>query len=203
VFDPATGQFTKTGSMVKPRFTGHTATLLNDGRVLVVGGVADPVDYQASAEVYDPGTGSFSAVGNMAAPRGYHTATVLPNGKVLIAGGIETNSSTGPAFRFDAEIFDPATNTFVPGPPLALVYDHATATKLLDNRIFIVGGYSRAGPQPGSQLYDPASETFSVAGALSIARSAHTANLLPAGGVLIVGGETGTGPRIVPAEIYE
>jgi hypothetical protein len=203
LLDTATGQFTKTGTMVKTRFSGHTATLLDDGRILVAGGVADPIVYQATAEVYNPSTGSFSAVGNMAAPRGYHTATRLPNGKVLIAGGIETNTLGGATFRPIAEIFDPMTNTFAPGPQLPQVHNQAPATSLLDNTILIVGGLSGTGPQATGQLYDPASGTFSLAGSLNVARYAHTATRLPAGSVLVVGGETGTGPKTVPAEIYE
>jgi len=202
VFSPATSQFTKTGSMVTPRIAGHTATTLNDGRVLVVGGVSVSAVYTASAEAFDPVTGSFAAVGNMARSRGYHTATVLPDGKVLIGGGIETNTSAGATYRPNVEIFDPATNTFAPGPVLAFAYDQATATRLLDDSILVVGGVSSAGPQALGQLYDPAGKTFSFAASLSVARYAHTATLLPGGAVLIVGGETGTGPSIVPAEIY-
>src|SRR5581483_1210867 len=147
VFDPATGQLTKTGIMVTTRVAGQTATLLNDGRVLIAGGVGGGGIYLASAEVFDPSAGSFSAVGNMAAARGYHTATLLPDGKVLMSGGIETNSSTGARYRPNSETFNPTTNTFAPGASMAFVYDQATATTLPNRRILIVGGLSPAGPQ--------------------------------------------------------
>jgi hypothetical protein len=199
VFDPATNQFTKTGAMVTQRSEGHTATLLKDGKVLVAGGVGGVV-YQAAAETFDPTTGSFSAVGNMATSRGYHTATLLSDGRVLVAGGIQTNTGAGATFRPNAEIFDPATNTFGPGPLLAFVYDQATATTLLDNSILVVGGVSPTGAQALGQLYDPTSGTFSFAASLKVARYAHTATLLPGGTVLIVGGEAGI--PTVPAEIY-
>jgi Kelch motif len=204
LYDPATNQLTKTGAMVKNR-SGHTATLLNDGRILVAGGVTDvPYDYSATAEVYDPATGAFSAVGSMARPRAYHTADLLPNGTVLIAGGIETASSTGATFRPIAEIFDPAANTFGPGASLAHPYNNGTATRLLDGRILMVGGNSPTGPATaGNQIYDPATGIFSSTASLIIGRYAHTATLLPSGGVLIVGGDTGAGPRMAPAEIYE
>src|SRR6185369_13305477 len=78
--------FTLTGPMTSPRY-GHTATLLPNGKVLVVGGT-DGVQYSLrSAELYDPATGTWSTTGAMANPRDAHTSTLLSNGKVLVAGG--------------------------------------------------------------------------------------------------------------------
>jgi hypothetical protein len=81
--------------------TGQTATLLPNGRVLIVGG-ADADDdtlatnVLASAELYDPATGSFSPAGSMATGRQYQSATLLPDGRVLIAGGADGLSGTPP-----------------------------------------------------------------------------------------------------------
>ena len=87
------------------RAKGHTATLLLDGRVLIVGGNSGNV---VTAELYDPLTGTFSAIGSLSrAPwsairrRGNHRATLLQDGKTLI-----TDESG------HAELFDPVTNTF-------------------------------------------------------------------------------------------
>ncbi|HEV2388800.1 MAG TPA: kelch repeat-containing protein [Candidatus Acidoferrales bacterium] len=91
LYDPATGIFTPTGSMVEAR-EEHTATLLPDGRVLIVGGNS-VTDTLTSAEIYDPGTASFAVKGYMASPRSAHTATLLPDGTVLVAGG---NSNARP-----------------------------------------------------------------------------------------------------------
>jgi hypothetical protein len=78
-----------------------------------------------------------------------------------------------------------------------------TATRLLDDRVLIVGGTSPNLPQVNCQLYDQALGTFSATGNLAVGRYAHTASLLPTGAVLIVGGYTGLVPPPVPAEIYE
>src|SRR5436853_6965299 len=81
------GAFTPTGAVTTAR-SWHTATLLNNGQVLIVGGVTNySFSATASAELYDPTRGTFSPTGNMTAPRATHTATLLPDGRVLIAGG--------------------------------------------------------------------------------------------------------------------
>jgi len=98
--DCGSGTFSPTGTMATAR-TGQTATLLPNGRVLIVGG-ADADDdtlatnVLASAELYDPATGSFSPAGSMATGRQYQSATLLPDGRVLIAGGADGLSGTPP-----------------------------------------------------------------------------------------------------------
>jgi YVTN family beta-propeller protein len=91
----------------------HTATLLNDGRILIAGGNANssqiPEAFLSSAELYDPTSGSFSPVGSLAFARYYHTATLLENGKVLIAGGENMLAGSVPNGLASAELYDPAT----------------------------------------------------------------------------------------------
>ena len=84
----AADTFLPTGPMNVQR-QHHTATLLPDGKVLIVGGAVDDIDSvpTATAELYDPSTGSFSFTGSLAEARAVHTATLLTTGKVLIAGG--------------------------------------------------------------------------------------------------------------------
>ncbi len=86
-YDPSTGTWSTTGSMTIAR-DYHTATLLNNGKVLVAGGnYVGTQPALASAELYDPGTGTWSTTGSMNFGRLLHTATLLNNGKVLVAGG--------------------------------------------------------------------------------------------------------------------
>lgn len=66
----------------------HTATLLKDGRVLVVGGLGKNYTASASAEIYDPATRKWSTTGSMADDRSKHSMTLLKDGKVLVTGGI-------------------------------------------------------------------------------------------------------------------
>src|SRR5207244_10781411 len=89
--------FNVTGGMQVNCF-GHTATLLNDGRVLFTGGTDDSGQSTATAEVYDPATGRFHLVGSMTSPREGHVATLLKSGRVLVGGG-SFNPSTSYIFH--------------------------------------------------------------------------------------------------------
>lgn len=103
---PGSGFWTATGTMVSPR-SGHTATLLPSGKVLVAGGESGNVA-MASAELYDPNTGTWTATGPMVTPRSGHTATLLPSGNVLVAGG----ETPGLGALASAELYDPSTGTW-------------------------------------------------------------------------------------------
>jgi hypothetical protein len=118
------GTFAAASNLNSPRYDHTaTATLLNNGSVLVTGGFDSA--YLSTAEVYNPLTGAFDVVGNMNVARQYQTATLLNNGMVLIAGGYN-GSPTG-----SAELFNPSTGTFsVTGTMHTARYNH-TATLLV------------------------------------------------------------------------
>jgi hypothetical protein len=142
VFVPASGAFTSTAPMDTAR-SGHTATLLQDGRVLVAGGTDLP-----SAELFDPATRTFTATGPMTAARSGHSATLLSDGKVLLAGGYQLASM---------ELFDPATGTFVAAGAMTTArYFHST-TLLSDGRVFVAGGVGT----PSWELYDLTTQSSS------------------------------------------
>jgi hypothetical protein len=104
-----------TASMTTGR-RNHTATLLDDGKVLVAGGLGSSDDILPSAELYDSVSGTFAITGSMGTNRAGHTATLLLNGKVLLAGGYDDIShfmNRSDALR-SAELYDPATETFTP-----------------------------------------------------------------------------------------
>ena len=198
LYDPTAGTFTPTaGSLVKAR-SGHTATLLLSGKILIAGGAGDAsivgsvygATSIASAELYDPATGTFSATaGPMAHARVGHTATLLPDGRVLIAGGADT----GLVYLDSAEIYDPVTDTFstVPSPMIMARVGH-TATLLVSGKVLLVGGWGGA-DNVIAELFDPAAvapgASFTAAGALVSGRYFHAAVLQPDGSVLIAGGE--------------
>jgi hypothetical protein len=122
-------------TMSTPR-AGHTATLLDDGRVLLTGGyLGEGEGPTASAEVYDPLSSQFALVSDLGSARADHTATLPPDGKVMIAGGVD---GSGTALA-TTEVFDPATAAFAPGPDLSTPRAAHVATSVGD-LVLLVGG---------------------------------------------------------------
>ena len=106
LWDPETESFRATGSMAGAR-VGHSATLLEDGRVLVIGGAGPGTD-DATAELWDPVTGQFTAAGLMRFGRRGHAAALTGDGRVFVLGGAGSDG-TG---RGLYELWDPATSRF-------------------------------------------------------------------------------------------
>ena len=157
--------------------TNHTATLLSNGRVLVIAGDAGG----NSAELYDPVSGAWSNTGRLNTGRESQTETLLPNGKVLVAGGRDNNG----VFK-SAELYDSATGMWSNTGSLNKARYSHTATLLPNGKVLVAGGDVFDGNT--AEVYDPATGTWSGTGNLNSARSFHTATLLPNGKVLVAAG---------------
>jgi hypothetical protein len=157
--------------------SGHTATRISSGEVILAGNSAD----DPSVEAFDRTTGRVSSAGELSAFRWAHTATLLDDDQILLLGGGGSAIET-------AEVFDPRTGASTPGGTLLRGRWYHTATRLPDQRVLIAGGCE----SPEIEAWDPATRTTSVVGRLFQGRYAHTATLFPDGRVLIAGGFAAT-----------
>ena len=174
---------TSVAPMSVPR-TNHTATLLSDGRVVVVGGfIGEGEGLTGSIDVLDPATQTTTASATVV-PRGGHAAALLPDGRVLVVGG-----DTGAGYTAGAEIFDPATGAVSATSPLPWSADALEATVLHDGRVLVTGG--RVARETGSvaaAIYDPPREEWTEVGPLAVPRFKHFQVTLADGRVLVGGG---------------
>ena len=144
LFDPKTGTFEPTGAMAEAR-AGHTATLLENGRVLVTG-----CGYEFNrTELYDPGSGAFK---RGSATKDWHCngiAVRLRDGSVLVAGGLDPLSSS---YLRAAEIYDPTTGAFRQVGSMKVARQHAQAVLLKDGRRSRGRSRPRHNPRLGRDL---------------------------------------------------
>jgi hypothetical protein len=204
---PIQGGFASTGSF-NTGINWHTATMLNDGTVLIAGGMGS---YSSStsalntAELYDPATGTFSpTASNMNSAHAYYTATLLGDGTVLIAGGMDGLGLP----TASAELYNPTTKTFTALVGLNTSRDQHTATLLNNGTVLIVGGFEAyVGPLTSAEIYDNSTKICtaltSPGSSLNDARYGLTATLLNNRQVLIVGGFALGSGEINTAELYD
>jgi hypothetical protein len=199
LYDPASNRFAS--EIATPRMKGRvwaTATVLvngpNAGKVLIAGGDNTNGIPRASTELYDPATNAVVDGPAMKTPRSGHTATAIPSGphagRILFAGGTDADGSK----LSSTELYDPATNTFSPGPVIGAACSLCTATVIASGknagRILIANHYDSRGPGALLELYDPAVNKF-ITGPRMNMPDVYSATAIPsgknAGKVLIVG----------------
>ena len=152
---------TSAGSMSTPRW-GHSATVLNNGKLLIVGGQERLSGRVGTAEIYDPTSNTWSAAANMIDARGKsHRAVLLSDGKVMVIGDSETGT---------VEIYDPASNTWSATDSLNKPRNYVSTVLLNDGRVLVAGGEdaTKTGRLPlnTAEVWDPSTGQFSETGSM-------------------------------------
>lgn len=198
IFDPAAGSWSPTGPMASPRFE-HTATALDDGRVVITGGlgpvgVATAIGPLRSTEIYDPAAGAFLASTDMAEGRTNHAAARLSDGAVIVSGGV--GGERGDISLASAEVFDSRGGTWTTVGAMGSARTGHTATRLDDGRVLVAGGESvHLGARrslTSAEVFEPAGAAtgeWRSAGDMACPRSEQAAVLLGDGSVLVMAGD--------------
>jgi RHS repeat-associated protein len=203
LYNPDTGTFIPVLSNMNAARGLHTANLLQNGLVVLIGGEDNEGLSIASAELYDPAAQTFTFTGSLQTSSNGHTATLLNNGKILVAGGQTWDTFQGYLEIARTEIFDPSTGTFVAGPNLGTKRSFHSATLLNSGSVLVAGGSSNFSSLQSAELYNPITSTFAAAGNMNDSRYDHTAILLSNGKVLMAGGFNPDLGMLASSELYD
>lgn len=177
----------------------HTATLLDNGRVLVAGG-RSVGQLDASVQIYHPAFGVWRKASSMAQPRFGHTATLLEDGRVFMVGGRANTILHG------AEIYDPRSDIWSPAGRLAIARAHHTAVRIGDGLVMVMGGMTLTPDgetaTASTETYDAFSGRWAAAGDMATARASHAVVAFSDGRVLVTGGLGPNRDAVASAEMY-
>ncbi len=207
VFDPETGGWSRLSDVPSNRVFSNVS-LLNDGRILIVGGVdagamlsgSSAADLHDMVEIYDPATGEWQSSEAMNKSAAEQSVIPLADGRALAIGGV-VNDSNRALDTARAEIFDPVTNSWTLTGDMNVSRVSPEAIALTDGRILVTGGSDSYGMTLGdssdSEVYDPDTGEWTLTGPMSVRRMSHTLTLLHDGRVLAAGGEDPQGSDYV------
>jgi len=182
MFDPITETWSLTDSLEEGR-SGHTATLLKDGRVLVTGGQGNVSDLNSS-EIFDPITNQWSSVSNLLHARSFHSAVLLSDGRVLVSGGVTPDSTLGTRY---CEIYDPDKDSWTEAGETIMLRESHKTLLLMDGTVLITGGSFE--PEVW-EIYDPKTLSIIYYDTLPVVVFEPELEMFPDGKIISMGGYT-------------
>ena len=189
------GAWTPVGSLNGARW-GHTATVLDDGRVVIAGG-ENAIGPVASVEIFDPASGQFTVAGTLSSPRKGHAAARLADGQVLLAGGFD-----GTSVLSSIDVFTPATGIVSTLGALDTPRAGLSATTLLDGRVLFFGGFDGTDELATSVVFDPTTNSLSPGATGAVTRRNHQAFLLPRNNAVLLVGGIAANTALTSTELY-
>jgi hypothetical protein len=203
ILDPKTATFHAAGELTVPRFD-LSATLLQNGKVLIAQGYDSAHTAVARTELYNPATGAVEYGGSMMTPRCFASQTKLANGMVLFAGGIRCDDPEHAAITA-VEIYDPA-GQFARVGEMNVARVCQSATLMKDGKVLIAGGatgFGYAAALDSAEIYVPEKATFSPTGNMTKPRACASGTARDDGTVLIKGGHSQTTPGTPPVDLTD
>ena len=185
LYDPKTRTFSVTGACKEEHY-GQSASLLQNGRVLIVGGDRPLQSASATSELFDPATGKCTPTGSLNDGRSWASAVTLNDGRVLLAGGMVHGIAPG-AISDAVELYDPTLGTWSKGASLAAGRVRNSMTKLGDGRVLVVGGFAANSVLTAPELYDPTQNKWQGTGSLVFDETLSSSVLMKDGRILVAG----------------
>lgn len=190
LYNPITGKF-EVGPKLNISRRYHSAILLKDGRVLIVGGVGKG-GFLSEAEIYNPKTNEFNLVGKMNTPKMGPNLYLLKDGNVLASGGIkDQDKGMDSIFAREIELYNPKTNKFTIIATRTSEANEPAEVLLSDDTLLFSGSQTGVGLSlrwyASSEIFDPKTKKFTQGKNMNYTRSCHRETLLNDGNVLITG----------------